>query len=121
MSKPYMILAHILREDGRPNTILIPPRNTRLFLTDTTIEVPEDCMLLCSASSPLLLKSVLCTTPPLFKDEIIVIALYNGSLDSVYIKHEDWIASGILVPQYKEKSNVMVPSVPPLRSGFKTS
>jgi dUTP pyrophosphatase len=99
------IHAMLLTEDNRPNTAIIPPRNTRSIPTGLAVMVPSrdaktiHFIQVCSRSG-MALKSIFVANAPGIVDpdytgEIRVL-LYNGGVEAHYVKHGDRIAQLIL-------------------------
>lgn len=94
--------AHILSETGRQNKVLIPPRNTRNISTGIAIEPPRGFFtMVCSRSGLAKYSIFVANAPgiidPDFRGEVNVL-LYNGSLESYYVQHEERIAQLFLMP-----------------------
>jgi dUTP pyrophosphatase len=95
------IHAHTLTETGRENTILIPPRITRLIPTGLVVVPPEGWAIFVCSRSGLALKSIFVTNSPGVVDPDyrgeLQILLYNGNHESYYVKHQDRIAQIVLL------------------------
>lgn len=112
----YDIFAFLLSESGRSNTALIPPRTTRAIPTGIAVEAPDGWFPAICSRSGLASKSIWVANAPGIVDrgyrgEIIVL-LYNGGHESIYIQHEDRIAQLVLVPAM-ESTLVEVESLSP--------
>jgi dUTP pyrophosphatase len=94
--------AHLISESGRPNTALIPVRNTRPIPTGLLIEPPPGFMVLVLSRSGLALKSIFVGNQPGlidpdYRGELKVL-LYNGGLEGYHIRHQERIAQIALFP-----------------------
>lgn len=100
------LFACLLDERGRPRKQILPPRNTRAIPTGLAIEPPapgrDTCYtaLVLSRSGMTLKQSVwVANAPglidPDYRGELMVL-LYNGSLETQYIEHEQRIAQLVL-------------------------
>lgn len=94
--------AHILSETGKPNTILVPPRNTRNVPTGLLIEPPAGHFVMVCSRSGLAAKSIIVMNAPGiidpdYRGELRVL-IYNGGLESHYVQHGDRIAQLFLMP-----------------------
>lgn len=96
------IHAFVMSETNRRNTVLIPPRNTRNISTGLLIEPPPGHFIMVCSRSGLASQSVwVANAPgiidPDYRGEVRVL-LYNGGLESHYVKHGDRIAQLFLMP-----------------------
>ena len=99
------LFAHIISENGRQTSTILPPRNTRAISTGLAIEPPEliECgwtpMVL--SRSGLALKSIFVANAPGLIDSDyrgeLKVLLYNGGLETEYISHGMRIAQLVLV------------------------
>lgn len=101
-SAAYDLSAFLLSESGRPNTLLIPPRTSRLVPTGLVLLPPPGFFLMVCSRSGLATKSIFVSNAPGIIDpdytgEIKVI-LFNGSHESFYVKHGDRIAQVVVTP-----------------------
>lgn len=98
------VYAFCLSESGRPNTRLIPPRNTVVIETGLLIEPPYGfAVMVCSrsglAKSSIFIANAPGIIDPDYRGEIKVL-LYNGGLQSHYVRHDDRIAQLVLIPAF---------------------
>jgi dUTP pyrophosphatase len=94
------LYAFLLTEGGRPNTALIPPRQTKMIPTRIKVQPPEGFYFMIHSRSGLAKNNVFTTTgtiDPDYRGEIQVL-LYNGGYESHYVRHEDRIAQLVLHP-----------------------
>lgn len=90
--------AFLLTESGRPNTKMIAPRSSVLIPTKIKVQPPESCYFMIHSRSGLAKLNLFTTTgtiDPDYRGEIFVM-LYNGGMETQYIKHEDRIAQLVL-------------------------
>lgn len=97
--------AYCLSEENRRNTLIIPPRTTRNVATGLLVEPPAFHFLMVCSRSGLASRSIwVANAPgiidPDYRGEIRVL-LYNGSLETYYVKHEDRIAQLVVLPAIK--------------------
>jgi dUTP pyrophosphatase len=113
--------ACLITNSGRPNTAIIGPRMTKAIHTGIALLAPKGfCILVCSRSG-MATKSVFVTNAPGVVDpdytgEMIVL-LYNGGVENLYVKHGDRIAQAIVVP-FAACQLVEAPAVPETDSEF---
>lgn len=101
------LYAHVLNEQGRPGSAIVPPRTTRPIATGVSILIPSVNTTppinfyaqVCSRSG-MATKSLFVTNAPGIIDpdytgEIIVL-LYNGGNEVHYVKHGDRVAQVIV-------------------------
>jgi dUTP pyrophosphatase len=97
------LYAHLMTENGRPNNVLIPPRSVRLVHTGLLVVPPPGyACFVCSRSGMARNLSVWVANQPGvidpdYRGELGVL-LYNGGLDSHYIRHGDRAGQLILLP-----------------------
>lgn len=94
--------ALILTSSGGSNTQSLPPRMTRRVRTGIAVEAPNGYCLTVWSRSGLAGKSIFVANAPGlidpdFRGEIEIL-LYNGSLETFFIKHEDRVAQLVLLP-----------------------
>lgn len=102
-SAAYDLSACLLREDGRPNTAILPPRNTKAIPTGLALRPPPGhLILICSRSGMALERSIFVANSPGVVDPTytgeIKVLLYNGGFETYYVKHGDRIAQALVVP-----------------------
>jgi dUTP pyrophosphatase len=95
--------AYLVTDTGRPNTALIPPRTTRGIATGIVAAPPPGhALFVCSRSGLARSQSIFVTNAPGiidpdYRGEIVVL-LYNGGIESYYVKHDDRVAQLVVVP-----------------------
>lgn len=94
--------AFLLTADGRPNTLIIGPNNTRRVPTALSAEPPPGYYLTVWSRSGIARQSLFVANSPGlidpdYRGEIEVL-LYNGGHTSHYVKHEDRIAQLVAIP-----------------------
>lgn len=113
--------ACLISDSGRPNTAIIGPRMTKRIHTGLALIAPKGhCILICSRSG-MATRSVFVTNAPGVVDpdytgEMIVL-LYNGGVENLYVKHGDRIAQAIVVP-FAACQLLEAPTVPEGDSSF---
>lgn len=92
--------AHLISEEGRPNTLILPPRTTRRVPTGLAAE-PEPGYFLAvwprSSLSGKAIETQSLLIDPDYRGEIEIL-MHNGSHETYYIKHEDRIAQLLVMP-----------------------
>lgn len=94
--------AFLLTVEGRPNTAIIGPRDTKAIPTGIAVEAPSGYCITVWSRSGLAKRSVFVANSPGlidpdYRGEIVVL-LYNGGYESAFIKHEDRIAQLVAIP-----------------------
>lgn len=101
-SAGYDLSACLLTETGRPNNLIIPPRMTRAISTGLALRPPPGHLILICSRSGMAQKSIFVSNSPGVVDPDytgeIKVLLFNGGLESFYVKHEDRIAQALVIP-----------------------
>lgn len=99
----YDLYAWAISESGRPNKLLIPPRNVRAIPTGITVLPPAGYSFLVASRSGMAKERAIfvANSPgvvdPDYRGEIMVL-LYNGGHETQYIQHGDRVGQLILIP-----------------------
>lgn len=101
-SAGYDLHAYLKNDAGRPMTATIAPHTTKLLGTGLALRPPYAHLLLICSRSGLAARGVFVANAPGVVDPDytgeIKVALFNGGLEPLYVKHEDRIAQAIIVP-----------------------
>lgn len=95
--------AYIKTETGRPNNMIVAPRQTRAIPTGLIVAPPPGyAVFMCSRSGLARNQSIFVTNAPGvidpdYRGEVVVL-LYNGGHESYYVRHEDRIGQLVLLP-----------------------
>lgn len=99
----YDLYAYHKTESGRPNKILIPPQSTKAIPTGLIVIPPEGYSIFVGSRSGMAKENSLFVTnapgiiDPDYRGELMVL-LYNGGHQSIYISHGDRVGQMILLP-----------------------
>lgn len=101
-SAGYDLHAYLKNDAGRAMTATIAPHTTKLIGTGLALRPPYGYLLLICSRSGLAARGVFVANAPGVVDPDYIgeikVALFNGGLEPLYVKHEDRIAQAIMVP-----------------------
>lgn len=101
-SAAYDLSACLIADTGRPNTLIVPPRFTRMVTTGIALRPPPGHLALICSRSGMAAKSIFVANGPGVVDPTytgeIKILLFNGGLNDHWIRHGDRIAQVLIVP-----------------------
>lgn len=121
----FDLAACLMSETGKSQQILIPPRNVRAVTTGLVLIPPKDYFIsVCSRSGLASRNPVVFVSnapgiiDPDYTGELIVL-LYNGGNESVYVKHGDFIGQAVLFPATRPDAIREIWDLPTTKRGEK--